>query len=1127
MGRAAAVRRVLAGACVVGASVYGPLAVPAGAAVAPGQSFTSLQPAPGSTGQAVLVMGDGTRLVGGSAGGDFALVHFAPAETLDASFGGDGYVTTDFGGRTDVVRALARAAGSSVVAAGSSSGDVAIARYDAFGDLDRSFGTDGRVTTDLGTADDAAYGVVVQPSGKVVVAGGGASSGFVLRYGVDGTPDPTFGTGGRVALSWGGPARAIVAQPDGGLVVVGSDAAGVAVVRLSADGVLDPGFGAKGTARLATGAGTSANAATLLPDGRILVAGGRGGNVLLARLLPTGEADPSFGTSGVSTLDLGRTETANGVTMVPDGRIRVVGEATDGSGFDAAVLPSGMLDSAAGSVRATEPLHGVTYGFGKLATVGTGNGLMYSDTGGYTAQAGPLDFSHVLQKAHGAAHQADGRLVVVGETSGVIGLVRYTATGALDPSFGRGGKVVSDLAWFPGAVVVEAGGRIVVAGMHRGAAALVGFRPDGTVDPTFGTAGRVLTTLAGGSPSALSVLPDGNLLLGGAGSDGAFLARYSASGVPDPTFGDGGLIRAAFPGWGGPMYLLRQPDGKTLATGVDYTVSRFNQDGSPDLGFGTGGTARTDTAEFNGGITPNLLVLQPDGRILVGGSVYQGRTVWFSVIRLNVDGSRDPSWTIPRTVFDDSPDGSSGYHDDEVRQLFVQPDGRVVAVGDRVAARYRTDGSLDETFANGGRLYFDNQVTDAVDSFFDADGLLWSVGSGGSIGTPMGFVIAVNRIPEPGRYHALAPARILDTRVGNGAPVGKVGPGAWLRLQVTGRGGVPSQGVSAVVLNLTVTEPTAGTFVSVFPTGTQRPLASDLNVSAGETLPNLVTVAVGTDGGVYLYNDQGSSHLVADVGGWFGDGTDVGGARYHPVSPSRVLDTRTGNGAPAGPVGPGSAIDLQVTGRGGIPATGVSAVVLNLTAADPTATSYVTAWPTGQPRPLASDLNLAAGRTAPNLVAVAVGTGGRVSLFNSGGYVHLVADVAGWYGDGTETGGSRFHAVAPQRLLDTRTGTGAPAGPIGPDAPLDLQVTGLAGVPGADVVAVTLNVTVTQPTGDAYLTVWPSGQARPVASNLNFAPDQTVANLVTVAVGAGGKVSIFGAAGLTHVVVDVAGWYGG
>jgi hypothetical protein len=330
--------------------------------------------------------------------------------------------------------------------------------------------------------------------------------------------------------------------------------------------------------------------------------------------------------------------------------------------------------------------------------------------------------------------------------------------------------------------------------------------------------------------------------------------------------------------------------------------------------------------------------------------------------------------------------------------------------------------------------------------------------------------------------------------------------------------------VSAVVLNLTITEPTEGTFVTVWPGETQRPLASNLNVSAGQTLPNLVTVAVGSQGGLVLYNNHGSAHLVADVSGWYGSGTDASGARYHPVSPSRLLDTRDGGGPP---VGAGGTLDLQVMGRGGVPATGVSAVVMNVTAVSPTAGTFVTAWPSGQARPLASNLNVVAGQTAPNLVVVATGIGGKVSLYNLAGSVHLVADVAGWFGDGTEAGGARFHAFAPSRILDTRDGTGAPAGPIGSLLPLELQVTGRGGVPAADVTSVVLNVTVTQPTASAHLTVWPSGEPRPLASNLNFGPGLTVANLVTVAVGAGGKVSIYNAGGSSHVVVDVAGWYGG
>jgi hypothetical protein len=132
---------------------------------------------------------------------------------------------------------------------------------------------------------------------------------------------------------------------------------------------------------------------------------------------------------------------------------------------------------------------------------------------------------------------------------------------------------------------------------------------------------------------------------------------------------------------------------------------------------------------------------------------------------------------------------------------------------------------------------------------------------------------------------------------------------------------------------------------------------------------------------------------VADVAGWFG----AGDSAYVPVLPKRVLDTRFGNGAPVAKLGPGAGMNLQVTGRGGVPAAGVSAVVLNVTVTEPTAQSYVTVWPSGQARPLASNLNFLAVRTVPNLVVVKVGAGGQVALYNNSGSTHLVADVAGWY----------------------------------------------------------------------------------------------------------------------------------
>ncbi|MGI9120104.1 MAG: hypothetical protein ACR2G7_08300 [Acidimicrobiales bacterium] len=181
-------------------------------------------------------------------------------------------------------------------------------------------------------------------------------------------------------------------------------------------------------------------------------------------------------------------------------------------------------------------------------------------------------------------------------------------------------------------------------------------------------------------------------------------------------------------------------------------------------------------------------------------------------------------------------------------------------------------------------------------------------------------------------------------------------------------------------MNVTVTEPSAASFLTAWPSGEPRPNASNLNYVAGQTVPNLVVVKVGTDGKVNLHNALGSTHVVADVVGWYSDASVTTGARYRALSPARILDTRTGNGAPRVKLGPNQTLALQVTGRGGVPFSGVSAVVMNVTVTEPSAASVLTAWPTGEARPNASNLNYVAGQTVPNLVVVKVGTDGKVSF---------------------------------------------------------------------------------------------------------------------------------------------------
>ncbi|MFK7919011.1 MAG: hypothetical protein AB8G14_13120 [Ilumatobacter sp.] len=247
-------------------------------------------------------------------------------------------------------------------------------------------------------------------------------------------------------------------------------------------------------------------------------------------------------------------------------------------------------------------------------------------------------------------------------------------------------------------------------------------------------------------------------------------------------------------------------------------------------------------------------------------------------------------------------------------------------------------------------------------------------------------------------YHAstsdftgLVPERFLDTRSGVGAPTGKVGAGETIALQITGRGQVPSAGVDAVVMNLTANQPTSQSFATVWPAGIGRPDASNVNFTAGRTVANLVIVKVGAGGKVNLFNNAGSTHLLADVVGYY-----VGGASYVGVTPERVLDTRSGVGAPSGKVGAGGEIDLNVLAVGGLPATDVRAVVLNMTAAAPESRSFLTVWPSGTNRPTASSLNMSAGKNVANLVIAKVGTDGKVSIFNNRGRTHVIADVVGY-----------------------------------------------------------------------------------------------------------------------------------
>lgn len=247
---------------------------------------------------------------------------------------------------------------------------------------------------------------------------------------------------------------------------------------------------------------------------------------------------------------------------------------------------------------------------------------------------------------------------------------------------------------------------------------------------------------------------------------------------------------------------------------------------------------------------------------------------------------------------------------------------------------------------------------------------------------------------------------------------------------------------------------------------------------------------------------------------------------FQAIAVSRVLDTGSRLGAP-GPLAAYQSIAVRVLGVGAVPASGVAAVVVRVTVTSPTGAGYILAYADGATRPHASNLNFRAGQTVSNLVVVPVGGDGKIRLVNgsSRGSVQLMAAASGYYVAGEPSASGTFRALPMRRVLDTRSGLGA-AGPLPGASSLPVTMIGVGGVPTAGVSAVVVNMTVTAPSASGYVAVAADGSPHTIASNVNFAPGQTVANLVVVPLGTDGKFSVFnGSRGSVQLITDVVGYY--
>jgi hypothetical protein len=401
-----------------------------------------------------------------------------------------------------------------------------------------------------------------------------------------------------------------------------------------------------------------------------------------------------------------------------------------------------------------------------------------------------------------------------------------------------------------------------------------------------------------------------------------------------------------------------------------------------------------------------------------------------------------------------------------------------------------------------------------VKATFRATLLGWLATSGPDRSAVPPTMVYVPQAIRPPGLVSTSPVRVLDSRNAEESRAGKFGAGTFHFFSV---GSHLARRASAVVLNVTVDQPDASGFITMYDCNQPKSDTSNLNYQPNQTIANAVTVKLSYVGEVCLFTSA-TTHVIVD---FMGSYVPNGGSGSQVVAPVRLLDTRNAVGlSTSSRVDADSIFTLHVAGHGSVPAVGAEAVTLNVTVDQPETGGFVTVYPCGEKVPIASNLNYAAGQTIANLVTVKIGQDGNVCFYSSSS-THLIADLAGWHQPGALAG---FKELEPVRVLDSRNSVGVSGNALLKSGSVTvLTVAGRGGVPANGAEAVTMNVTVDQPQAGGFLTVFPCGQDVPTASNLNYARGQTVANLVNVKLAANGTVCIFTSAS-AHVLADVAGY---
>ncbi len=379
------------------------------------------------------------------------------------------------------------------------------------------------------------------------------------------------------------------------------------------------------------------------------------------------------------------------------------------------------------------------------------------------------------------------------------------------------------------------------------------------------------------------------------------------------------------------------------------------------------------------------------------------------------------------------------------------------------------------------------------------------------------------------------PGRIYESRSSNPAYVtvdgqsqggGRTLAGGITEIKVTGRANVATD-AEAVFLNVAAVSPSGPGFLTVFPCGTTRPNAANINYVGGGVAANAVLAKIGDSGKICVFT-LAETDLVIDINGYI-----PAGAGTQSVDPGRIYESRSSNPAyvtvdgqsqGGGRTLAGGITEIKVTGRANV-ATDAEAVFLNVAAVSPSGPGFLTVFPCGTTRPNAANINYVGGGVAANAVLAKIGDSGKICVFTLA-ETDLVIDINGYIPAGAGT-----QSVDPGRIYESRSsnpayvtvdGQSQGGGRTLAGGITEIKVTGRANV-ATDAEAVFLNVAAVSPSGPGFLTVFPCGTTRPNAANINYVGGGVAANAVLAKIGDSGKICVFTLAE-TDLVIDINGY---